>query len=389
MPVVHAARPAVRLRRPRAALLGRDRSSCTTTSTTRPTSTGANTTLDKLAEARDSGRLRHHQPAAEEPRVPPLRPRAALDVLAEPVPRRRRQARRRRSRPRSTSDFGSLRRRSRASSPRPPLNVQGSGWGALTWEPLGQRLHRRAGLRPPEQRRPGRAAAARARRVGARLLPAVQEREGRLGQGVLGDRQLARRRGPLRRGPRRSSSSDRAGARRTMTGSVLLAAAAAIVVLMVGTWLLSLVLARRVDRRPGLAARLRGGGVGHAGRAAGHGPGTPVDPRGDDHDLGPAPLRLPGLAQARRAGGPPLPGDAAPLGRPLPAHQPAHRVRAPGRPDVDRLAAGAARPGTADAGPRRPRVVGIAVWLVGFALRDASATPSWPGSRPTRPARDR
>ena len=32
-------------------------------------------------------------------------------------------------------------------------DVQGSGWGALSWEPLGQRLHRRAGLRPPGQRR--------------------------------------------------------------------------------------------------------------------------------------------------------------------------------------------------------------------------------------------
>ena len=44
------------------------------------------------------------------------------------------------------------------------LNVQGSGWGALTWEPLGQR-------------------------------------EGRLGGGVLAHRQLARRRRPFRPRP--------------------------------------------------------------------------------------------------------------------------------------------------------------------------------------------
>ena len=78
------------------------------------------------------------------------------------------------------------------------MNVQGSGWGALSWEPLGRPADRRAGLRPPGQRRSGRPAAARARHVGARLLPAVQEREEGLGRRVLEPRQLARRRGALR-----------------------------------------------------------------------------------------------------------------------------------------------------------------------------------------------
>ena len=67
--------------------------------------------------------------------------------------------------------------------------------------------HRRAGLRPPEQRRAGRAAAARARHVGARVLPAVPQREGRLGRGVLEHRELARRRRPLHQRAAASSCS--------------------------------------------------------------------------------------------------------------------------------------------------------------------------------------
>ena len=55
------------------------------------------------------------------------------------------------------------------------LNVQGSGWGALAWEPLGQAARDRAGLRPPGQHRERHGAAARARHVGARLLPAVRK----------------------------------------------------------------------------------------------------------------------------------------------------------------------------------------------------------------------
>ena len=74
------------------------------------------------------------------------------------------------------------------------LNVQGSGWGALTWEPLGQRLIVEQVYDHQSNVGQGAPAAARARHVGARLLPAVQEREGRLGRGVLGDRELARRR---------------------------------------------------------------------------------------------------------------------------------------------------------------------------------------------------
>ena len=86
--------------------------------------------------------------------------------------------------------------------------MQGSGWAALSWEPLSQPPDRRAGLRPPGQRRPGRTAAARARHVGARVLPAVQEREEGLGRRVLEHRQLARRRRPLRAGAVDQARSD-------------------------------------------------------------------------------------------------------------------------------------------------------------------------------------
>ena len=52
---VHAAGPAVRLRGPRAAPLGARSSSCTTASTTQAYVDGANTTFEKLDEARESG----------------------------------------------------------------------------------------------------------------------------------------------------------------------------------------------------------------------------------------------------------------------------------------------------------------------------------------------
>ena len=58
--------------------------------------------------------------------------------------------------------------------------IQGSGWGAPGLGAAGSPADRRAGLRPPEQPRPRHHPAARLRCLGARVLPAVQEREGRL-----------------------------------------------------------------------------------------------------------------------------------------------------------------------------------------------------------------
>ena len=56
---------------------------------------GVNTTLDKLAATRDVGRPQLDRRPREDARVQPLRPRAAHAVLAEPLARRRRPARRR------------------------------------------------------------------------------------------------------------------------------------------------------------------------------------------------------------------------------------------------------------------------------------------------------
>ena len=69
--------------------------SCTTTSTTRPTSRALNTALDQLAEARDKDSFGVDRRAGEDPRLPPRRAHQPLGLLAEPVPRRRRQAGRR------------------------------------------------------------------------------------------------------------------------------------------------------------------------------------------------------------------------------------------------------------------------------------------------------
>ena len=56
---------------------------------------GANTALEKLAEAREKGDFGAVDRPGEEPRVQPRRPRQPLGLLDEPVPGRRRQAGRR------------------------------------------------------------------------------------------------------------------------------------------------------------------------------------------------------------------------------------------------------------------------------------------------------
>ncbi len=80
------------------------------------------------------------------------------------------------------------------------LDDPGLGLGCAGLRAAGRPAHRRAGLRPPGQRRQRVHPAARLRRLGARLLPAVQEREGRLLQGAVEHRQLVRRGGSPRLG---------------------------------------------------------------------------------------------------------------------------------------------------------------------------------------------
>src|SRR4029450_11511620 len=90
--------------------------------------------------------------------------------------------------------------------------LRGSAPGATSRQ-ASRRLRQRR-QRSPGQPRQGQGAAPRARHVGARVLPAVSVREGRLGEGLLEDRELGGRRRalPLRRYTRPGAVSD-AGAR--------------------------------------------------------------------------------------------------------------------------------------------------------------------------------
>jgi Fe-Mn family superoxide dismutase len=68
----------------------------------------------------------------------------------EPQPRRRRQARPATSRAAIDDHFGgfdAFRKQMTAAT----VSVQGSGWSALVWEPLAQRLDGRAGRGPPRE----------------------------------------------------------------------------------------------------------------------------------------------------------------------------------------------------------------------------------------------
>ena len=77
--------------------------------------------------------------------------------------------------------------------------LQGSGWAVLGYDTLGKKLLTFQ-LYDQQANVPlGHHPAAAGRHVGARLLPAVQERQGRLRQGVLERRELGRRRPALRR----------------------------------------------------------------------------------------------------------------------------------------------------------------------------------------------
>ena len=100
---------------------------------------GVNATLEKLAAARAAGRPQRDRRPREDARVQPLGPRAAHAVLEEPLAPTAATGPRASSPPRSTSTSARS-TRSRSSSRSRPSTVQGSGWGALAWEPLGERL---------------------------------------------------------------------------------------------------------------------------------------------------------------------------------------------------------------------------------------------------------
>ena len=87
--------------------------------------------------------------------------------------------------------------------------IQGSGWSMLVWDILGQRLnivqlYDQQGNLPLAQ-----IPIAAAGHVGARLLPGLQERQGRLRQGLVERGQLGGRLRPLRGRPHPDGGPDR------------------------------------------------------------------------------------------------------------------------------------------------------------------------------------
>ena len=130
-------------------------------------------------------------------RLQPLGPRAPHALLAEPQPPTAATSRPATSPAAIDEHFGTF-DAFQAQMTRAVVTVQGSGWGAPRVGAARSAPLRRADLRPPGQRRPERPEPARHRRVGARVLPAVQERAPRLREGDLEHRQLGRRHGTLR-----------------------------------------------------------------------------------------------------------------------------------------------------------------------------------------------
>ena len=99
---------------------------------------GVNATLEQLDGGARERRLQTDRRAREDARVQPVRARAAHALLAEPGPDGGDQPDGRAGR----GDRRALRLVRRVPEPaeRGDDHVQGSGWGALAWEPLGQRL---------------------------------------------------------------------------------------------------------------------------------------------------------------------------------------------------------------------------------------------------------
>ena len=99
----------------------------------------ANETLEKLAESRGQGRLHQDRRPREGPRLQPLRPRAPLDLLEEPDAEGRRDGPQGELLELIVRDFGSFEAFQKQMT-EVAATVMGSGWAALVWEPLAQRL---------------------------------------------------------------------------------------------------------------------------------------------------------------------------------------------------------------------------------------------------------
>ena len=170
---------------------------------------GANTALEKLDEARDKEDFTRLAALGEGARLQPVGPRPALALLAEPdaegrgppAGRARRGDRRRlrRFREAEEADDGGGR------------HDHGVGLGGARLGAARQAASDDADLRPPVEPRAGRGSDPRARRLGARLLPAVPEPQDRVLRGDLERLELAGRREAVRSGARGRRRAGRSG----------------------------------------------------------------------------------------------------------------------------------------------------------------------------------
>ena len=78
------------------------------------------------------------------------------------------------------------------------MGVQGSGWAVLTWDSIGENLIIQQFFDQQSNFAAGTVPLLAARRLGARVLPRLQERARRLRQGLLEHRQLGERARALR-----------------------------------------------------------------------------------------------------------------------------------------------------------------------------------------------
>ena len=154
--------------------------------------TGANTALEKLAEARETGDLAavnlHEKNLAFN-----LGGHINHSVFwTQPLPRGRRRARPATS-PRRSTTTSAPSTAFQTHFAAVAAGVQGSGWAdPRLGLPRPEARHRPA-VRPAGQHRPRPHPGPHARHVGARLLPRLPERQGRLRQGLVEPRQLGRR----------------------------------------------------------------------------------------------------------------------------------------------------------------------------------------------------
>ena len=140
---------------------------------------GANQALEKLDEAREK---------EDFTRVGALEKALAFNLSGHVLhslfwqnltPQRRRPAGRASCAPPSTSDFGSFEKFKRQLN-EVAATIMGSGWGALVWEPLAGKLLTTQIYDHQSNLSQGGVPHPRARRLGARVLPPVQEPEDRL-----------------------------------------------------------------------------------------------------------------------------------------------------------------------------------------------------------------